>query len=186
MSGEPRPDLELFGIYDRGIPNKERIALKVNARVNTGDYALILGVAGANGTILPARDQFLWLGRTIVDIGWVFVFTGPGDPVVTTEVNTKEPMHAIYWGKPNVMFTIPEARAALVRLGPIQVWTRDQTIDEYRARKIPPREPSLLELLADRDKGTTSIGELLEQMNRSNRSRSDIGLESLGTKPKKP
>ena len=151
----PRPALELFGIYDRGVPNKERIALKVNALVNTADYAVILGVAGANGTIIPARDQFLWLGRTVVDVGWVFVFTGPGDPMVTTESNTKEPMHAIYWGKPNVMFTIPEARAALVRLGPIQVWSGDQTIEQYRARKNvpPPRTPSLLEALAGSETG---------------------------------
>jgi hypothetical protein len=99
-------DLELFGVYDRGVPNAERIVLRANAIVNLGCYAVGLGVKSENGMASPIPDQFLWLGEMYVDKGaWVFIFTGKGTPALTKELNTGGPMHVMYWHKDAVVLT---------------------------------------------------------------------------------
>jgi hypothetical protein len=138
------PDLEVWGVYDRGVPNSERIALKANSHVPLSDFALSLGIAGKNNSLVPAPDHFLWLGRTVMDVGWVIVYTGKGDPIVTTEEHTKEPMQVLYWGKDDVVFTSPAVKVALLRVSQVGMDAGDKNIAEYLARKKKPDANDLL------------------------------------------
>ena len=99
------PELEIFGVYDRGIPNKERIVLRANLDTNLSTYCLVLGFTGGNPNIIfPVSDHFLWLGNIIAaQNSWIFIFTGPGTPAVTQEINTKFPVQNIFWNKRNVV-----------------------------------------------------------------------------------
>ncbi len=99
-------DIEIFGVYDRGISNQERIVLRVNTTIDLSGLFLVLGFVGGNSNIFPIKDQFLWLGNVIVDgPGWVFIYTGEGTTRVTREINTNEPLHCIYWNKSTVVLS---------------------------------------------------------------------------------
>lgn len=140
------PALELFGIYDRGIANSERIALRVNSSLEVTNYALIIGFKGANDSILPAPDQFFWLGRANIGVpGWIFVYTGTGTPTFTLETHTKEPLQAIFWNKPDVVFTDPNITAALIRMEDVQVGLKNLGIDELRQRQLAEAKDSVLD-----------------------------------------
>ena len=113
----PPPNIDFFGVYDRGVPNLERIVLRVNGAVDLSQYFVCLGLRAPLNIdlILPIPDQFLWLGRTYIDTpGWVFIFTGVGTPGVSQEVNTKEPVHNLYWNKPQVTFAHQDIVPALI------------------------------------------------------------------------
>lgn len=117
-------DLEMFGVYDKGVPNLERIVLRVNNTVDLTNYAMIVGFKGTDKSLYPAQDFFLWLGNTtVVGPAWVFIYTGTGKPTVTREKITGHPIHSIYWNRPNLIFSDPNVSPALVRLGETQIYS---------------------------------------------------------------
>lgn len=113
--------LEMYGIYERGVPNAERIVLRAHQPVDLSRYGLILGLTGRDNSIVPARDNFLWLGNIALGSpGWVFVYTGTGTPGPSIEVHTKEPLQVLYWDKAFAVFTEPSFTAALIQFGEVQ------------------------------------------------------------------
>lgn len=155
MAAVDATELELFGIYDRGVPNRERIVLRAHRPVDLSNYALLLGIRGKHGSIVPAPDQFQWLGATRVEgPAWVFVYTGPGQPTVTLETTTKEPAHSIYWNKPSVIFTDPQLIAALVYMSPVQIWAKDKTLADLQQQGAEEQrnyyQEALLKAIEDR------------------------------------
>lgn len=84
-------------------------------------YALVLGVKAAKETIYPIQDNFLWLGRTILEVpGWVFVYTGPGaTTAVSLEDHTKEPIHSMYWNKAGVILQDSQVLPALIQIADV-------------------------------------------------------------------
>jgi hypothetical protein len=129
-------DLELFGVYDAGIANRERIVLRVHRTVDLTQYGVMVGFKSGETRIYPARDLFLWLGNTTIQgPAWVFIFTGEGQPTVSQETHTNEPIHAIYWNRPNVFFSNPNVIPALVNFGEVQVWTGNKSMTELLQQK---------------------------------------------------
>lgn len=121
MTDIQRP-VEIFGIYDRGVPNQERIVLKVNRAVDLTYYALVLGVKAVNDTILPFRDNYFWFGKIEMLIpGWIFVYTGKGTPGISQETYTKEPAHSLYWNRPTVLLSDPDVIPAVFRMTDIHI-----------------------------------------------------------------
>jgi hypothetical protein len=87
-------------VFDRGVPNEERIVLLVNERLNLGQYGLMIGIRGPAGMAVPIKDNMLWFGDGIVNKGdWIFVYTCPGEPKATTLPNTQEHLYSIHWGR---------------------------------------------------------------------------------------
>jgi hypothetical protein len=109
-------------VYDRGVPNSERIVLRANEPVDLSWYGLLLGIEGTGESLVPFRDQFLWLGkRSIESPGWVFVYTGAGQEGISQERYTKDPIHMVYWNKPNVILENKEIIPALIMFSSVQV-----------------------------------------------------------------
>lgn len=118
------PDLQIFGIYDRGLPNKERIVLRVNQPVNLAEYFLILGFRGSMGAnvIVPITDHSLWLGSNFINVpGWVFIFTGSGNAGLSQEMHTKEPVHTLYWNRPQVLLEHNDIIPALIHIDYVDI-----------------------------------------------------------------
>jgi hypothetical protein len=117
--------LEIFGVYDRGVANEERVVLRANSPVNLSGYGLFLGFVGGQNNLFPINDQFLWLGDIMLDApGWVFIFTGSGKSSVTTEGTTGELCQILFWNKPSVMLSDPTLMPGLVQLGAVQIGNR--------------------------------------------------------------
>lgn len=123
--------LELFGVYDRALPGKERIVLRVNEPVSLAPFALLIGWQTSEGGIVPLNDQFFWLGPRDINVpGWVFVYTGSGNEILSTETGTGEPLQALYWGKRSVVFTSPMVIPALIQIADVDIWRRDRGVGE--------------------------------------------------------
>jgi hypothetical protein len=126
--------IELFGVYDRAVGGKERIVLRVNEWVSLARYAIVLGVPAAEGGILPFRDSFYWLGAREMRVpGWVFVYTGSGNEGTGKESATGDPVQALYWGRPQVVFTSSLVLPALIEISGADIWTRDRGVGEIEA-----------------------------------------------------
>lgn len=120
------PELEIFGVYDRGVPNLERIVLRANVAVNLRYYAVLLGYKAPYDTVYPIADQFLWLGAINIEVpSWVFIYTGLGTPGISQEQHTKDPIHALYWNKPQVIFSNADVVPALIRMDHIEIGNKE-------------------------------------------------------------
>ena len=118
-------ELQIVGVWDRGIPNKERIAIKTYRTTNLVDYFLFLGVPVGNQTAVPLTDNVLHLGQSIMGVieppTWVIVYTGPGETKLTTIKPSGESALVLHWGKketalhnPNVVPVLLSAEGIFV------------------------------------------------------------------------
>ena len=118
------PDIQIFGVYDRGVPNTERIVLRVNRPMNLATYFLILGLRGSLGAdiVIPIPDNSLWLGATSINVpSWIFIFTGCGITGISQEVHSKDPLHSLYWNRQNVMLTHDDIVPALIHVDSVEI-----------------------------------------------------------------
>jgi hypothetical protein len=93
-------EIEIFGVYDRGVPNEERIALRVKRQINLRDYLMILGVPISEQLAFPLEGNLYHFSSELVDSpAWIFFYTGTGERRITREVQTGEPAIVIHWGK---------------------------------------------------------------------------------------
>ena len=110
-------ELELVGTFDRGNPNMERIAIRVNQTTNMGQCALFLGVRTEAGMAIPIRDNMFWFGDGIVHPGdWLFIYTSAGAPRATDIPNSDHKLFTIFWGRKQVILDSDEIVPILVRL----------------------------------------------------------------------
>jgi len=106
LAAQLRAPLEIHSVSDRGVPNKERVNLRVNSRVALVDYFLHAGIFLPNGQAVPIPNLSLWLGQETIDAGsWVVIYTGPGEHrLMTQTTNTKEPLLVLHWHVPTIIF----------------------------------------------------------------------------------
>jgi hypothetical protein len=108
------PELDYWGIYERGVPGKERIVFKPRIGVMLTQYCIVVGQNDVGGMFRPFFDNaFFFPDVAVVPPAWVFVFTGRGTATITFEGHTKEPLHSLYWGRSETIFHDPRVVANL-------------------------------------------------------------------------
>jgi len=120
---EQLTELKIVDVLDRGVPNKECIAISVKANLNTAPYGVLLGVTANNQSLaVPARDNFFWFGEGLINTGdWIFLYTGSGEPSVTRTVDGLSNIYTLYWGRPMTMFYNLSFVPTLFRMDSVQV-----------------------------------------------------------------
>ena len=122
----PVNELELVGVFDRGVPNLERIALRSRQHVDMSQFAILAGLYTTNGltlqALLPANDHFFWFGNAFAEKDeWIFVYTGSGMPKKTTLEGTNITAYVLHWNKPTTLFADSRMVPALLRAGGILI-----------------------------------------------------------------
>lgn len=114
-------ELEMHGVADPGVPNKERIYLHAAVDVELGAFFLVTGWQRPDGAASPFGDVY-WLSRGLRIAGgyWVIVYTGPGEQKMT-RLDSGEPCLVLHWGKQNTLFNLPQIVPVLCRLGGIAI-----------------------------------------------------------------
>jgi len=113
----PTTELYMYGVFDRGIPNQERIVLKTQNYLNLAPYGLLLTSLQVNGMATPIPDQFFWFGETILDPHtWVYVYTGIGVHRMTKTLVTNEPAYVAHWNRSGVIFSQDFLQPTLIRI----------------------------------------------------------------------
>lgn len=117
-------ELTIVGVYDRGVPNRERIVLAANQQVNMGQYGLMIGIRGPEATAVPIRDNLLWFGDGLVNKGdLIFAYTGPGAPRVTPVPNNPERLITVHWGRSTVFLGDENLVPILFRVDAVMIPT---------------------------------------------------------------
>jgi len=141
------PILDIFGTYDRGVPNAERIVLHANGPINLAEFGIILGLQTPTGNdAWPLRDQFLWLGSVLIQTpSWVFIYTGKGRYGVSQETHTKEPVHNIYWEKPTTILDNNGVIPILLHLNQILLGNKpNKYIENLQPQKQITEQPDAI------------------------------------------
>jgi hypothetical protein len=116
-------ELSLLGAFDRGVPNKERIVIRSRSVVDIGNFAVVLGTRFLQtGNVVPVKDTMFWFGSgTVSPDDWVFLYTGPGMPVVLPTEDHKGRLILVYWGREHTLFHDPVTEPVLWRLSGIEI-----------------------------------------------------------------
>lgn len=112
-------ELALWGVYDRGVPNNERVVIRVAEHVDMASYALVTGThsLSGNGGVIPLANNFFWFGNGVLKPGdWIFVYSSPGAARVVDHEGTDDKMYVLHWGKTQTIFHVPTIVPILFRM----------------------------------------------------------------------
>ncbi len=122
MNAFPEQDLQLFGTFDRGIPNKEHIAFRASRPVDLTYYGVVLSVRLASGAGVPVRDNFFWFGPGIINGGdWIYLYTCSGRPTSTPIPNSTNKVYMFFWTRANVLFHNPDLVPLLFKFDAVTI-----------------------------------------------------------------
>lgn len=117
-------ELTMWGVYDAGKPNMERVVLYVEQETEMGNFALLTGLRSNNGGGIPLQDNFFWFGNAVLKRGdWVFVYTAPGTPQKSPLPGSENFIHTLHMGKKNTVFNSTVLTPMLVRMDGLQMPT---------------------------------------------------------------
>lgn len=123
--------LSIYEVQDIGVPNLERIAIRVDTSCDIGDYCLLIGHQSPDGTASPIKDHMLWFGRGWVNHGdWLFVYSGPGQTRVNPIPNSNNRVFSIYWGKEHTVFQNRALLPMLCKLTDIALPPQQQALPQ--------------------------------------------------------
>ena len=115
-------ELEIVGVFDRGLPNKERIIIYVNDSTNMGQYGIMLGIRTQNAMATPIADQLFWFGDGIVakdDV--LFIYTGPGVFQHSPFPNSTSTGYSLHWGKASTVLANSTIVPILCRIDAVHI-----------------------------------------------------------------
>lgn len=114
-------ELSIVTVLERGVPNKESIAIQVLERINLGQYGIMLGTYAQSGMATPFRDNLFWFGDGVVESGdWIFVETGKGEPRQLKDADQHN-IFTVFWNKPTTIFARSNIVPMLFRVDAVDV-----------------------------------------------------------------
>lgn len=115
-------ELSVFGVSDRGIPNKERICVRAIYATNMAQFGILVGLRGENGGGIPINDNYFWFGEGNVGPNdWIFVYTGPGEARSSKLPNSDGMLHSVHWGRKTTIFNHPDILPIIIRISSVTV-----------------------------------------------------------------
>ena len=129
-------ELKVAGVFDRGVPNQERIVIHANQIVNMGQFGLILGIRQQGALAYPIRDNFYWFGDGYVNVGdWIFVYTGPGESLTSELPGGSGKLYSLHWGRNETILGLQEVVPILFRVDAVEIYTETLTLPSASEQK---------------------------------------------------
>lgn len=138
-------EIMLVDVYDRGIPNRERIAYVAQRSLDLGEYVVCLAATLPDDTVTPLPDRMLWLGVEHVERGqWIFVYTGVGERRLSRMENG-DPVVVIPWQQRQTILADPRVVPIMFHLDGILTPRSAATLGDIRDRMFsPPISPEAI------------------------------------------
>jgi len=114
--------LQIRGIIDRGIPNKERVHLYAAQPANLAYYILMEGLSAGPNKVHSGGRLSYWFGETAARVGdHIILYTRPGtdNSAIRQDGFTN---HFFYWGLNRTIWNSPQSKAILFE---VQTWLSD-------------------------------------------------------------
>lgn len=117
------PEIKIMAVLDRGVPNRECIALRVERSINMAQYGMLLGISlYTNGLATPIRDNFFWFGEGLMNVGdWVFIYTGSGENTFNPSSDNTHMNYTLYWNRPVTVLHNSNVVPMVFRMDAVQV-----------------------------------------------------------------
>ncbi|WP_299663770.1 hypothetical protein [uncultured Ruegeria sp.] len=107
--------LMLMDVVDRGVPNLERIPIKVEEDFYLQYQWIGIGIKQPNSHIFPINDNSMWLGMGWVKKGdWIFVYTGKGEPRSNRIPGLENSIYTVHWNREATLFSSDEIHPYLL------------------------------------------------------------------------
>lgn len=115
-------ELNIYPVADRGIPNRERIAIYVKEATNMGQYGIMVGYSAVDNSAVPYQDNLFWFGDGIVNAGdWILLYTGNGVAKTENWEATGGKIYSIHWGRSTTIFANTNIVPILFRVDAVDV-----------------------------------------------------------------
>lgn len=115
-------EISILGVFERGVPNKERILLRPTEAINLGNYGLFIGKMLPNNMVFPYNDNFFWFNGLLVQPpSWIFIYTGPGEFEQSIIPSNGQQAYTYHWGRKLTVFDDPNLVPFLIRYGGITI-----------------------------------------------------------------
>lgn len=113
----PMFDFTIESVSSRGVPNSERVVVRVNYDTVTTNLGMMIGFRDPNRQIVPLNNRLFWFGSGNVSRGSIInIFTGHGTPT-SHENGNGTSSYNLFWGLDLVAFDRQELEPVLFRLG---------------------------------------------------------------------
>lgn len=117
-------ELQIYPVADRGVPNRERIAIYIKETTNMGQYGVMVGYSTHVNGAVPYQDNLFWFGDGIVNAGdWLLLYTGKGTPKTEEWDATGGKLYSIHWGREATIFANTNIVPILFRVDAVDVAT---------------------------------------------------------------
>jgi len=115
-------EMQIHPVADRGVPNRERIAVYVKETTNMGQYGVMVGYSTSGNAAIPYQDKLFWFGDGIVNAGeWILLYTGKGTAKTEEWEVTGGKVYSIHWGRSTTMFANTNIVPILFRVDAVNV-----------------------------------------------------------------
>lgn len=109
--------LTLHSVMDAGVPNRERVAITVQAPVNAAEFGLMIGTSTTALDASPFSDFLFMFGAGQLLTGdWMYVYSGHGEPRVDSIQGVNTRLVSLYWGRSSTIFYNPNIVPILFRV----------------------------------------------------------------------
>ncbi len=113
-------ELSVSGVSDRGIPNKERILVRVHELTELRYYGIALAKLLPEGGVIPYDNFFYFFEQCEAEKdSWLVLYTGVGERRDTQLPTTLEKAYSMHWGFDGVVLTNPTVVPVLFRFSGI-------------------------------------------------------------------
>ena len=107
--------MRIVDILDRGVPNKERIHISVDADTDL-QFFVVLETMSRGSAIQAGGLQAFWFPAKEVKAGEMVLLFTAGGTESTFVAEDKVKVHLRYWGRKNTIFHAPTSTAALMEV----------------------------------------------------------------------
>src|SRR5579871_4264633 len=111
--------LSQLGLYDAGVPNKERILLRATEAVNLSQFCMIIAHRTQAQNVVINNNLYWFPDTPVAPPCWIVLKTGEGQDKVERHPVNGQPIHFFYWGRKTTIFNSPEIIPILVQVNSI-------------------------------------------------------------------
>ena len=109
------PELQMFGVFDASIPNRERIVLRPVIPLSLNSYGVAVGLPALPVGAFPLFDNCFWFPQMDVEPpAWIVIYTGPGKNKTSSIGGTTT--LSFHWQRPFTLFGANNLVPILFRL----------------------------------------------------------------------
>ncbi len=132
-------EIDFWGIYERGIPNSERIVFRPLIPIELGRYFVAVAVRQPDGQACASMfdNAFFFPDVVVEPPTWVIIYTGRGKSKVTIEPYTRDPVHALFWQRDVTIFNAPNLVAYIGRLDALHISPEPPKSIDPSMRRLP-------------------------------------------------